>query len=85
MSFGGGSQSAQTYFLSRCDAQGAEQKVLLQKENVIDYADLRLDEAGRGLRLGPLGGRAGRPRLRRAGAQRLRHHGSMPPTAARNA
>ncbi|MFO7610158.1 MAG: hypothetical protein R6X35_13395 [Candidatus Krumholzibacteriia bacterium] len=44
MSFGGGSQSKQVYFLAACDAQGAEQRVLLQKEHVIDYADLRMDE-----------------------------------------
>jgi hypothetical protein len=44
MTFGGSSQSTQTYFLSRCDADGAEQQVLLQKEHVIDYADFRLDE-----------------------------------------
>lgn len=44
MTFGGGSQSTQTYFLSRCDDQGAEQQVLLQKEHVIDYADFTLDE-----------------------------------------
>ncbi|MBE0564905.1 MAG: hypothetical protein IH621_03040 [Krumholzibacteria bacterium] len=44
MSFGGGSQSKQVYFLASCDAQGAEQRVLLQKEHTIDYADLRLDE-----------------------------------------
>lgn len=44
MTFGGSSQSTQTYFLSRCDGQGAEQQVLLQKEHVIDYADFALDE-----------------------------------------
>lgn len=40
----GGSQSTQTYFLALCDANGVEQKSLLTKQNVIDYADLRLDE-----------------------------------------
>ncbi|HPF69577.1 MAG TPA: hypothetical protein PLQ13_02805 [Candidatus Krumholzibacteria bacterium] len=44
MTFGGGSQSKQTYFLAECDANGAEQHVLLQKEHTVDYADFRLDE-----------------------------------------
>jgi hypothetical protein len=44
MTFGGSSQSTQTYFLSRCDAEGAEKQELLQKIHVIDYADFRLDE-----------------------------------------
>ncbi len=44
MTFGGSSRSTQTYFLARCDAKGAEQQVLLQKEHVIDYADFELDE-----------------------------------------
>jgi hypothetical protein len=46
MSFGGGSQSTQSFFLSRCDARGAEQQVLLSKEHVVDYADLQMDELG---------------------------------------
>ena len=45
MSFGGGSQSTQTYFLARCGADGTQQAALLEKEHVVDYAEFRLAEA----------------------------------------
>jgi hypothetical protein len=44
MTFGGSSQSQQRYFLALCDRDGKLQETLLEKEHVIDYADLRLDE-----------------------------------------
>ncbi len=42
---GGGPQASQTFFLSRCDADGREQTVYLEKDYAIDFADFRLDEA----------------------------------------
>jgi len=41
----GGPQASQTFFLSHCDAAGAEQQVFLEKQYAINYADFRLDEA----------------------------------------
>jgi len=40
----GGSVSKQTYFLSRCDADGMQKAALLEKENEVNFADLTLDE-----------------------------------------
>ncbi|MFO7654056.1 MAG: 6-bladed beta-propeller [Candidatus Krumholzibacteriia bacterium] len=45
MSFGGGSESRQVYFLDICDRDGKRQHSVLEKEHVINYADLRFDEA----------------------------------------
>ncbi len=39
-----GPTAVQTYFLSLCNADGAEQAVYHEKEVVVNYADLRLDE-----------------------------------------
>ena len=44
ISFGQAGGNGQHYFLSYCDAQGAETKPLLQKSHPIDYSDFRLDE-----------------------------------------
>lgn len=44
MSFGGGSLSNQTYFLSRCDRQGKQTQALVEKPVAIDYADLEMNE-----------------------------------------
>ncbi len=44
MTFGGGSQSAQNYFLSQCDPEGQQIRELVAKEHTIDYADFELDE-----------------------------------------
>ena len=41
----GGPQAEQTFFLSKCDSDGTEQTVYLEKKYTINYADLRLDEA----------------------------------------
>ena len=40
----GGPQAQQTFFLSRCDLEGREQTVYLEKDYAIDFADFRLDE-----------------------------------------
>jgi hypothetical protein len=40
----GGAISQQTYFLSRCDAQGMQKSALLEKQHEINYADFKLDE-----------------------------------------
>ena len=45
MTFGGGAQSTQTYFLDRCDEQAVQQSALLEKVHVIDYSDFALDDA----------------------------------------
>ena len=45
MTFGGGAQSTQTYFLDRCDEQAVQQNALLEKIHVIDYSDFALDDA----------------------------------------
>jgi len=45
MTFGGGAQSTQTYFLDRCDEQAVQQSALLEKIHVIDYSDFALDDA----------------------------------------
>ena len=41
----GGPQAEQTFFLSTCDPDGAEQTVYLEKKYAVNYADFRLDEA----------------------------------------
>ena len=46
MSFGGGSQSKQTYFLSATDDGGTQVTPYLTKEYTIDYADFELSELG---------------------------------------
>jgi hypothetical protein len=43
MNFAGG-VSKETYFLDICDATAARQKVLLEKERVVDYSALHMDE-----------------------------------------
>ena len=45
MEFGAGGQSKQTYFLSNCDKEGAQQNVLATKLHVINYADFRMTES----------------------------------------
>ncbi|MEZ4387059.1 MAG: hypothetical protein R3D98_05695 [Candidatus Krumholzibacteriia bacterium] len=42
--FGQASGNGQMYFLSRCDTDGREQQVILEKLHPIDYADFVLDE-----------------------------------------
>jgi 6-bladed beta-propeller protein len=44
MSFGGGGQSNQTYFLDRCDRQGKQIGALAEKEVNINYGDLEMNE-----------------------------------------
>ncbi|MEZ4386159.1 MAG: hypothetical protein R3D98_01010 [Candidatus Krumholzibacteriia bacterium] len=39
-----GPQAQQTFFLSRCDVEGVEQVVYLEKVYGVNYADFRLDE-----------------------------------------
>jgi hypothetical protein len=39
-----GPQAMQTFFLSLCDAEGAEQTVYLEKQYGVNYADFRIDE-----------------------------------------
>jgi hypothetical protein len=41
----GGPDARQTFFLSTCDPEGAEQTVFLEKQYAINYAEFRLDEA----------------------------------------
>ncbi len=45
MNQSGGPQMQQTFFLSRCDADGMEQQVYLEKPYAVNFADFRLDEA----------------------------------------
>jgi len=44
MTFGGGSQSTQNYFLAQCDNDGNQLHELVGKEHIIDYSDFVLDE-----------------------------------------
>jgi len=39
-----GPVAEQTFFLARCNAEGEEQAVFLEKVNTVNYADFRLDE-----------------------------------------
>ena len=45
MNQSGGPQMQQTFFLSRCDTEGKEQQVFLEKPYSVNFADFRLDEA----------------------------------------
>ncbi len=44
MSFSGTGTTNQTYFLSRCSNEGVEKSALVEKENIINYADFELTE-----------------------------------------
>ena len=43
--FGDDGKSRRHYFISLCDPTGLEQRVLLEKDEIIDYTNFRLDEA----------------------------------------
>jgi hypothetical protein len=44
MSFSGTGTTDQTYFLSRCSKEGVEEAALVERENIVNYADFELTE-----------------------------------------